>query len=97
MSLESTADAKSELERALGQTIAEILHAVQKGRLLFSLVGMAAAIVLLTYFVRFARVSFLKEMGTLEFTFALGCACTLLAIGALFEFAVFYLLANRAK
>jgi hypothetical protein len=61
------------------------------------LFGVGAALMLLAFFVRFSRVSFLREMGTLEFTFALGCGCVLMITGTLFEFAVFFLLANRAK
>jgi hypothetical protein len=87
-------NSKSRLEQILGQTIGEVLKVIQRVPL-FLLAG-GLLLILLTFFVRFSYASFLREMGTLEFNFALSGGILLMISGALFEITVVFMLSKRA-
>ena len=94
MSIESD-HSKSQLERVLGQSIGEILNAILK-RVVLSF-AIAFLIIFAAFIVRFSRVSFVREMGTFEFAFALGCGVLLIVAVMVFEVVIFSMLLKRTR
>jgi len=76
---------KSHLERLLGQSTAAMFS---------SLAG--CGLIGLAFVFRFFSVPFLKEMGTEEFNFALGCGTALIVASMIFELTIIFMLVRRA-